>query len=64
MFAPMRSTAIVLTLGKLMTNAAKTAHGLIRGSDRFRIVGIIDDEHAGQDAGKTPGRNRPWDLHI
>jgi uncharacterized NAD-dependent epimerase/dehydratase family protein len=31
---------------------AKTAHGLLRGTDRYDIVGIIDDVHAGKDAGE------------
>ncbi|HTQ27412.1 MAG TPA: DUF1611 domain-containing protein [Puia sp.] len=45
-------TAIVLTNGLLSTNNAKTAHGLIRGSERYRIGGIIDaPATAGGDAG-------------
>ncbi len=44
--------AIVITGGYLDSNNAKTAHGLIRGSDRFNIVGIIDQEYAGKDAGE------------
>jgi uncharacterized NAD-dependent epimerase/dehydratase family protein len=39
--------AIVLTGGLLSSNYAKTAHGLARGSDRFRILGIIDEKDAG-----------------
>lgn len=46
-----KTNAIVITGGYLNTNNAKTAHGLIRGSDRFSIVGIIDDVSAGKDAG-------------
>ena len=34
-------------------NNAKTAHGLIRGTDRFNIVGFIDDKNAGKDAGEV-----------
>lgn len=49
----MRGKAIVLTGGYLHTNNAKTAHGLIRGSDRFEIVGIIDEKNAGKDAGEV-----------
>jgi uncharacterized NAD-dependent epimerase/dehydratase family protein len=44
--------AIVITGGYLDTNSAKTAHGLIRGTDRFTIVGIIDPKHPGRDAGE------------
>ena len=34
----------------------KTAHGLVRGSDRYRIVGVVDAPTAGRDAGRGPGR--------
>lgn len=45
--------ALVLTQGYLERNDAKTAHGLIRGTDRFHIAGIVDGpETAGQDAGE------------
>ncbi len=37
----------------LDTNSGKTAHGLIRGTDRFSIVGVIDPKHAGKDAGEV-----------
>jgi uncharacterized NAD-dependent epimerase/dehydratase family protein len=35
-----------------MTSDAKTAHGLIRGTERFHIIGLVDGEtNAGKDAG-------------
>ena len=43
--------AIVITDGVFDTNYAKTAHGLIRGSDRFEIVAVVDKNFAGEDAG-------------
>ncbi len=44
--------AIVLTNGLLQKSDAKTAHGLIRGTERYTIVAVIDDEStAGSDAG-------------
>lgn len=46
-----QETAIVLTGGQFDHNSAKTAHGLVRGSERFNIVAIIDSKSAGQDAG-------------
>ncbi len=47
-----KKNAIVLTDGLLMTSDAKTAHGLIRGTERFNIVGLVDGiENAGKDAG-------------
>jgi uncharacterized NAD-dependent epimerase/dehydratase family protein len=45
--------ALILTNGLLMTENGKTAHGLIRGSDRFDIVGVIDEPCAGRDAGEV-----------
>lgn len=46
-------TAIVLTAGILNTPDAKTAHGLIRESNRFKIVGLVDKLQAGKDAGEV-----------
>ena len=47
----MTNQAILLTDGFLSTPNAKTAHGLIRGTERFTIVGVVDAPTAGQDAG-------------
>lgn len=49
----MKSNAILITGGKLDTISAKTAHGLIRGTDRFNIVGVIDSRQPGKDAGEV-----------
>jgi uncharacterized NAD-dependent epimerase/dehydratase family protein len=49
----MDNNAVILTGGYLDTVSAKTAHGLIRGTDRFNIVGIIDSKHPGKDAGEV-----------
>ena len=38
-----KGKAIVLTNGVYNTKSAKTAHGLVRGSSRFDILGIIDN---------------------
>ena len=40
--------AVVITGGLLDDNHAKTAHGLLRASDRFEIIGVIDEKFAGQ----------------
>jgi uncharacterized NAD-dependent epimerase/dehydratase family protein len=48
----MRNKVIVATDGLLKKDYAKTAHGLIRGSDRFEVLALIDTEFAGQDAGE------------
>ncbi|MBL0355384.1 MAG: DUF1611 domain-containing protein [Chitinophagaceae bacterium] len=49
----MKPKAIVLTDGMLHESDAKTAHGLIRGTERFEIVAVIDPVHAGKDAGEV-----------
>lgn len=55
----MISNAIILTGGYLDTNQAKTAHGLIRGSDRFAIKAVIDPNSAPGDAGEVlDGKHR------
>ena len=49
----MKPNALILTNGMFDTPNAKTAHGLIRASDRFNIVGVIDFMCAGRDAGEV-----------
>ena len=49
----MKSNAIVITGGYLDTISAKSAHGLIRGTDRFNVLGVIDSKNAGKDAGEV-----------
>ncbi|HQQ82485.1 MAG TPA: DUF1611 domain-containing protein [Cyclobacteriaceae bacterium] len=48
-----KGNAIVITAGYLDSSNGKTAHGLIRGTDRFNIVGVVDHKHAGKDAGEV-----------
>src|SRR6186713_2260174 len=45
--------AIVITSGLLHESDAKTAHGLIRGTERYTILAVIDAVHAGKDAGEV-----------
>ncbi len=48
----MKKSAFVLTNGLYTTSDAKTAHGLVRGTERFLITGVIDQQAtAGKDAG-------------
>jgi uncharacterized NAD-dependent epimerase/dehydratase family protein len=47
-----KSSAIVITAGYLTSSNGKTAHGLVRGTDRFNILGVIDHKEAGKDAGE------------
>jgi uncharacterized NAD-dependent epimerase/dehydratase family protein len=49
----MDGTALVLCDGFFATSNGKTAHGLVRGSERYRIVGVIDSPTAGRDAGEV-----------
>src|SRR5687768_12789558 len=61
----MKSTAIIITGGYLDTINAKTAHGLIRGTDRFDIVGIVDDKLGGKDAGEVlDGKHRNLPVYA
>jgi uncharacterized NAD-dependent epimerase/dehydratase family protein len=48
-----KSNAIIITAGHLDGNSGKTAHGLIRGTDRYNIIGVIDPKHGGKDAGEV-----------
>lgn len=55
----MEEKALILAEGFYATTDAKTAHGLVRRSDRFVIVGVIDSKLAGRDAGEVvDGRRR------
>ncbi|MGH9317690.1 MAG: DUF1611 domain-containing protein [Thermoanaerobaculia bacterium] len=49
----MDGTAIVLCEGYFRTANGKTAHGLVRGSNRYRILGIVDPPTAGKEAGEV-----------
>jgi uncharacterized NAD-dependent epimerase/dehydratase family protein len=61
----MKSNAIIITGGALDTISAKTAHGLIRGTDRFNILAVIDAKNAGKDAGEVlDGRKRNIPVHA
>jgi uncharacterized NAD-dependent epimerase/dehydratase family protein len=47
----MPTTAVVITNGHLGNSNGKTAHGLIRGSERYTVRAVLDPVYAGQDAG-------------
>lgn len=64
-YITMSNNAIVITGGYLDTISAKTAHGLIRGTERFNIVGIIDHKHPGKDAGEVlDGKKRHIPIYA
>ena len=55
----LRGTACIITGDLYDTLNAKTAHGLVRESNRFDILGIIDTVSAGKDAGEMlDGKHR------
>ena len=55
----MPADAIVLSHGVYRQTYGKVAHGLVRGSDRFRVLVVVDPEAAGEDAGELlDGRRR------
>lgn len=43
--------ALVYADGAFNTPNGKTAHGLVRFTERYEVVGVIDSKYAGQDAG-------------
>lgn len=43
--------AIVYCRGAFGTTYGKTAHGLVRRTDRYRVLSVVDDTLAGRDAG-------------
>ncbi|MEE4377869.1 MAG: DUF1611 domain-containing protein [Candidatus Competibacteraceae bacterium] len=45
--------AIVLANGFFQTPNGKAAHGLVRGSERFKVQAVVDPLCAGQDAGSV-----------
>jgi uncharacterized NAD-dependent epimerase/dehydratase family protein len=47
----MPDTAAILTQRLFSTPSAKTAHGLVRGPSRYRIVAVIDEAGSDRDAG-------------
>ena len=47
----MKHPAIVIADGYFQLPNGKGAHGLVRGSERFRVLSVIDHTCAGQDAG-------------
>ena len=50
-----RPDAVVYCEGNLGRTDGKTANGLVRHSESYRIVAVIDSVHAGSDAGEVLG---------
>jgi uncharacterized NAD-dependent epimerase/dehydratase family protein len=56
-------TALVYCQNSFNTPEGKTAHGLVRFTERYDVLGIIDSKYAGQDAGEVLD-NRPTGIRI
>ena len=55
--------AIVFCQGMFNTPEGKTSHGLVRFTERYNILAIIDERYAGKDAGEVLD-NRPNGIKI
>lgn len=55
--------AVVYCEGAFGTTNGKTAHGLVRRTDRYRVCSVIDSRHAGADAGELLDR-RPSGVPL
>lgn len=55
--------ALVYCEGAFNTPNGKTAHGLVRFTERYEVVGVLDSKHAGQDAGEALDR-KPNGISI
>lgn len=58
----MDGTALVLCEGKFSSDYGKTAHGLVRHTDRYEIIGVIDSTLAGPDIRIRVDANQGYDL--
>lgn len=50
---PLDGNAIVYCQGAFNTPNGKTAHGLVRFTERYQVLCVVDEKHAGQDAGEV-----------
>jgi uncharacterized NAD-dependent epimerase/dehydratase family protein len=56
--------AIVYCEGAFSTANGKTAHGLVRRTERYQVLSVVDSMHAGGDAGTVlDGRYRGIPIH-
>ena len=46
-----KETAVVYSEGAFNTTNGKTAHGLVRFTERYKICAVIDSRHHGSDSG-------------
>jgi uncharacterized NAD-dependent epimerase/dehydratase family protein len=50
---PLDGSAIVYCQGAFNTPNGKTAHGLVRFTERYNILCVVDEKYAGRDAGEV-----------
>lgn len=50
---PLDGNAIVYCQGAFNTPNGKTAHGLVRFTERYKVLCVVDEKYAGQDAGEV-----------
>ena len=50
---PTGSTAVVYCEGQFGEQDGKTANGLVRHSEKYEILSVVDSTHAGSDAGQV-----------
>ena len=61
----MKDSAIILTSGLFNSRNAKTAFGLVRHSEKYNILAVIDRNLAGQDAGEiVTGKHLNIPIHA
>ncbi len=53
MSSPLDGNALVYCEGAYNTTNGKTAHGLVRFTKRYKVLGVIDSRYAGRDAGEV-----------
>jgi uncharacterized NAD-dependent epimerase/dehydratase family protein len=53
MTEPLDGSAIVYCEGAFSTPNGKTAHGLVRFTERYRVLSVVDSRYAGRDAGEV-----------
>ena len=58
-----KENVIIYTNGLLNVDFAKTCHGLLRGTNRFNILGVIDSVHFGKDSGEVLD-GRPRGIYV
>ncbi len=49
---PVDGPALVYCEGAFNTTNGKTAHGLVRFTERYEVISVIDSRYAGRDAGE------------